>query len=303
MEDLTDQFEPSSPQLEGSYTDLKQRVAERTKELATLNAIATVVSRSLDLQDILNDALDKTLQVMGLQMGGVYLLDRAAGVLNIASCRGLRPEFVQRIGKLRLGQSFSGRVAQSIVVSDISSDHRLTRMVVRAEGLRSFASVPLISKRKVLGTLFAATHDYREFTGQDVQLLTSIGHQIGVAIENAHLYEVKQKRAEQFRLISGVGRDIVSILDVDEPLGELARRVSDILGYYLVGVGLVEGDEVVVRTGAGPYWGTYRHEPPCLKVGTEGVVGWVASSGKLLLAPDVTPEPRYYHVPGISSPV
>ena len=47
-----------------SSTDLEQRVAAQTKELAALNAIAAAVSQSLDLQDVLDSALDKTLEVM-----------------------------------------------------------------------------------------------------------------------------------------------------------------------------------------------------------------------------------------------
>jgi signal transduction histidine kinase len=56
-------------------------------------------------------------------------------------------------------------------------------------------SVPLTSKGEVKGTLFAVTRSHREFTKEDVQLLTSIGNQIGVAVENARLYERAQHLA------------------------------------------------------------------------------------------------------------
>jgi GAF domain-containing protein len=301
MEDSTEQLNGPSGQLEGTYADLEQQVADRTRELATLNAIATVVSRSLDLQEILNDALDGTLQVMSLDMGGIYLLDDDAGVLSMATCRGFRPGAADRIARLSLDQAVSGRVARTgqPVVTDQSSNPVLAKMLVGGR-IRSLASVPLTSREKVLGTLFTGTREYREFTDHDVQLLTSIGHQIGVAIENARLYDVERRRAEQFRLISEVGRNIASILDVDELLGEIARRVSEILGYYLVGVGLVEGDEVVMKSGAGPYWEVYGRQPVHLRMGQQGIVGWVADTGESLLAPDVTQEPHYYHVPEIT---
>jgi nitrate/nitrite-specific signal transduction histidine kinase len=470
VEELAEQFNFMSAQLRESYAHLEQRVADRTKELAALNAIAAVVSRSLDLEEILTDALDKTLEVMEIESGGIYLLDEDTGMLSVATYRGFSPQFVAGVDRLKVGEGFSGRVAQAnqpVVVRDVSTDPRLTRMVVREEGLRSLASVPLSSRGEVLGTLFAVTRGYREFTDEDVQLLTSIGHQIGVAIENAHLFEAErhrrqeatllaemakltsgtldldevlrltakyavdvfdvhcccvfvydekkgtlrpaahigfddqvvtavagaefspsdgmrrtvfeglqpmivedvpsdpflspqglldpqsalvvpievggrrlgamqlstqrprrrrfsaeegelalalanqaamaienarffeaeQRRAEQFRVISEVGRRITSIMAVDELLRQMTRLIRDAFEYYGVGIGLIEGDELVFTTGAGSFWDAPQFQPMSLKVGQQGITGWVAQSGEPLLVPDVSREPRYYRVP------
>jgi nitrate/nitrite-specific signal transduction histidine kinase len=245
IEELAEQFNLMSAQLQESYAHLEQRVAERTKELAALNAIAATVSQSLHLDEILDDALYKTLQALEIEAGGIYLLDEEAGVLSIAAQRGFSPQSVAEIDRLKLGEGFSGQVAQSgqpLVVKDASTDPRLTRTVVQEEGLRSLASVPLSSKGKVLGTLFAITRGYREFTDQDVQLLTSISNQIGVAIENARLFSAVQRRAEQFRVISEVGRHTTSILAVDELLDQLVGLIQKTLKYDTVEIGLIEGE-------------------------------------------------------------
>jgi signal transduction histidine kinase len=251
------------------------------------------------LDEVLTDALDKTLDLMEIEAGGIYLLDEAAGVLTVAVHHGFSPEFVARIDQLKLGEGFSGRVAQSgrpLVIKDVSADPRLTRMVVREEGLRSLTSVPLSSKGRVLGTLFAVTHGYREFTDQNVELLTAIGHQIAVAIENARLFEAEQRRAEEFRVIGEVGRRITSILAVDELLGQMASLIKEAFGYYGVGIGLIEGENVVFRAGAGSFWDDPEFQPISLRVGYEGVTGWVAETGQPLLVPDVSQEPRYHQM-------
>ena len=303
IEELADQFNQMSIQLQESYTNLEQRVAIRTRELAALNAIATVVSQSLDLEETLDGALDTTLQVMDIEVGGIYLLDERAGLLDIATQRGLSPEFVAGVNRLKVGEGFSGRVVQSgkpLVVSDVSADHRLTRMVVREEGLRSLAVVPIDSKGKVLGTLFAMSHGYRDFTGQDVQLLSSIGHQIGIAVESSHLFHAVQRRAEQFRVITEVSHRITSILDIDEVLVEVVHLIQQSFDYDHVAIAMIEGDEAVYHVGAGALWDNPDFEffPGRLKVGEEGITGWVAATGEPLLVADVSQEPRYVWMQG-----
>lgn len=297
IEELATQFNRMATHLQESYTTLETRVADRTRELATLNQIAGVVSRSLDLNDILRDALGKTLQVMEIEAGGIYLLDEETGLLNVAAYEGVSKHFVRGIDGLKLGENFSGQVAQEgkpLVVTDVATDTRLSRPAVRDEGFSSLAVVPLSSRGRVLGTMFTAARSTRDFTSQDVELLSSIGSQIAVAVENARLFAAQQRRAEQFRLISEVGRRITSILDVDELLDEIVRLVNETLGYYLVGIGLVEEGYVVMRTGAGACWEDPNFVAPKLKIGKEGITGWVVGRGEPLVVTDVAYEDRFY---------
>ncbi len=67
----------AAAKLAQAYQSLEQRVGERTRELAAVNAIAAVVSRSLDLNEILGAALDKTLEVTGMELGIAYRLEAA----------------------------------------------------------------------------------------------------------------------------------------------------------------------------------------------------------------------------------
>jgi len=186
---------------------------------------------------------------------------------------------------------------QPLVVQNAYQDPRLTRSAAQAEKPRSLAAVPLAAKTKILGTLFVVTQRHREFTDREIQLLTSIGQQVGVAVDNAVLYESEQRRAEQFRVVGEVGRHITSILPVGELLDEIVRLIKASFGYYLVTVGLIEEDEVVFLAGTKTDWPEKDFLPPPLKVGSQGITAWVAGTGKPLLVPDVSREPRYRFLP------
>ncbi len=288
--------------------ELERQVANRTKELSALNTIASVVSGSLDLGQILNNALDRTLEVTGLEAGGIYLLQGdappdAEGTLRIAAHRGLAPQLVEAIDNLAVGEGFSGRVVQTgepLVVHDLSSDPRLTRTVVKEKGYHTLAVVPLVSRGTVLGSLFVMTRSEAEFSQRDVELLTSIGGQIGVAIENARLFKAEQRRAEQFRVITEVGHQIASILNIDEVLVQFVRLIQRSLDYDHAGIALIEDDEVVYKVGAGVLWDDpgFDFKPKRLRLGQESITGWVAVTGEPLLVPDVSQEPRYVWMRG-----
>ena len=288
IEELARQFNLMSVQLQASYANLEQRVADRTKELAALNAISVVVSRSLDLDEVLHDALDKTLQVMEIEAGGIYLLDEAAGLLTVAVQRGFSPEFIEAIDRLAVGEGFSGLVTQSgqpMVVRDVSADPRLTRMAVREEGLRSLAIVPLESKGKILGTLYTVTYGYHEFSDQDVQLLTSIGHQVGVAIENAQLFVERERRIDEMAVLNQVGRAISSSLRLDELLDLIYHQVSRVMDSTNLYIALYDRDEDWVSFSLYVEGEQVRREASGRKAG-QGLAEYIIQSCQPLLLPN-----------------
>ena len=204
---------------------LEQQIREANQNLLALNAIASTVSQSLDLDTILNSALDKVLELMKGNTGGILLLDEESQTLSYRVYRGLSKEFVQEIDGLRLGEGIAGRAAQlekPIYVDNISEDPRLTRSVVIKEGLRAFTSVPLRSKNKVLGVMNIASHKVRRFTAEDIRLLNNIGNQIAVAIENAKLYNEVQRKEE----IRGEVLNLV-ISTQEEERKRIARGLHD----------------------------------------------------------------------------
>ncbi len=198
-------------------------------------------------------------------------------------------------------ESITGWVAESgesLLVPDVSQEPRYVK--VTTTETQSELVVPIKLKEEVTGVINVESDRLDAFDQSDVAVLQSLAHQAAIAIENARLFKAEQRRAEEFRVISEVGRRITSILAVDELLGEIARLLKETLGYYLVGIALIEGDELVFRAGAGAVWELPDFRPPRLKVGQEGITGWVAGSGRPLLVPDVSQEPHYYSLPQAS---
>ncbi len=177
-------------------------IQEDKKQLSTINQISSSVSQSLELSQILDTAIDNVMDCMQVDIGQIFLLDEKTRKLNLVVYRGAPVEFAQGVDSIDIGEGFNGRVAESgepLFVENASKDPRLTREVVSKYGISSLLSVPLSSKGKVNGTLCVATHHHRIFQQGEVEVLTAIGNQIGVAVENARLYQEQQKVTEELR--------------------------------------------------------------------------------------------------------
>lgn len=223
---------------------LELKIAEAHRSLLALNTISSVVSQSLDLDTVLRSALDKTLEIMKVDTGGILLWDEERQMLCYRVYHGLSDGYVQGVC-CRLGEGVAGRVAQTgeaILLEDISKDPRAAHPgLIAAEGLKAFASVPLRSKEKVLGVLNIASHDSRKFSGDDLQLLTNIAAQVAVAVENAKLHhEIQRQDVTRGELL----REIFSIQE--EERKRIARELHDETSQTLAS--LVANLEAVVGT-------------------------------------------------------
>ena len=178
----------------------EQELERRNQELSSLNIITTTISRSLELEKVLADTLRTVLDLMDLKAGWIFLREGEADRLILTSHLGLSPEFVKEETERPLGNCICSHVMRGkepLIAENILKCPRLSRSVVEEEGLARHASVPLISKDKVVGVMNVASEDHRPFSPEDLNLLTAIGHQVGVAIENARLFEgTRQKSLE-----------------------------------------------------------------------------------------------------------
>ncbi len=168
-------------------------------QLNSINEVSIIVTQSLELDQILTDALDKVLQVTDLEAGLIFFLERQTQELVLAAYRGISKESATELDRIKLGEGFCGRVAESgemMIIADSSHDPRLTRFAVRHEGLRGQIVVPLKSKDRVRGILAVATKSLRQFHPAEEELVVALGNQIGVAIENAQLYQEVARQLE-----------------------------------------------------------------------------------------------------------
>jgi signal transduction histidine kinase/HAMP domain-containing protein len=200
----------------------------KTKELSSLLSVSEILTSLPDLSDLdnaLGNALDKTLEITNRKVGSILLWDEDKQELYYSVQRGLSEQYVRGV-RHRMGESIAGKVIQArkpILSEDASVDDRVTRSdPISIQGIHALASLPLLSKNKVLGVLNLASYKTHSFYSEELRLLEGIAGQIATAIDNAKLHrEVQLKEQIRGELLG----EIFSIQE--EERKRIARELHD----------------------------------------------------------------------------
>ncbi len=203
---------------------LYEETEHRAREQAAVNAIATAVSQSLHLDELLQTALDKVLEVTGRECGYIRLKDSVTGEITLASHRGISEGHRKALVHGRTPGGKSDQVFESgepVVVNDL--EHALLKAETRGEGFHSMVWIPLKARGNVVGILNVAAVQPIPFTPEDMELLQSIGNVIGVAVENARLYEEAERQRREAEELAQVARSLTESLELEA----VATRIVD----------------------------------------------------------------------------
>jgi signal transduction histidine kinase len=190
-------LEQSMDEIQSWNRELDARVQARTQQLSILNAVALTVNQSLDLEDILNRALDEVLKLTGIDVIAIFLQDTARGKLELKAYRGLSKRAARLAYQVGMLDGSCGGVVElgrTIVVPDTSSYRGRGAKSLQKENINSLVHVPLMTKGWAMGSMCIGTHETDYFSDDEQKLLEAIGNQIAIAVENARLYADVQRK-------------------------------------------------------------------------------------------------------------
>jgi putative nucleotidyltransferase with HDIG domain len=246
---------------------LSSAVEHQTHRLSTLYAIDRVASKTLALEEVLTVSLERIVDLLRMDAGAILLEEN--GLLKLHVHQGLSPELAGTMAEVDPGKSAVGTAAaeKRVVVTRVEekSDEALLG-AIRGSGFRILASTPLIAKSRALGVVVLFTRSERTFAVDDIDLLETIGQQIGASVHNAQLFESEQHRREQAERLYELGTEIISLATLQDTAYAICSKVVQSAHAHSATITLIEPDGSVG-----------------LKIGADG---------KGLLAPEPPPRPH-----------
>ena len=270
-----------------------QLVAHNTR-LDVLNRVAAASAQHLELQGLLEAALDNVLATMGMECGAICILNREQEELAAACYRGLSDALAERVKRAKLADDPVGRqvvtTGKAVVMEHIFENPNVSELA-KKEGIQAVLSVPLRAHGDVTGVLAIATKMPRVFLPSEVEMLTNLGNQLGMAIHNSVLYEAAQQTNRELATLLAVSEAATANLDLDGLLSRSMDTLLHMTGVEAAETWLVEGTEVKLQVHRGAFAGNFL-EKTRLRIG-EGFPGIAAQTMAPVISHQVTEEPGF----------
>jgi PAS domain S-box-containing protein len=168
---------------------LYEETERRLKESQTLQEISRLVSSSLEPGQVFQTVVERLALAFGYDMVSIYTTEEEG--LRLGAEIGYDPDYI--IDFIPWSKGIIGRVARtgrSELVPDVTKD---PDFLAAAQGVVSEIAVPIKKDDQVLGVLNVESISVSPLTASDLSLLSSLAHQVSVAIQNAELYQAAQR--------------------------------------------------------------------------------------------------------------
>lgn len=264
---------------------------ESIQKVAILYDASQAVLSTFDLDEVLNRILTIIKDYFQLQNGGVMLLDKNKQELYVRAHFGRGGVYAGE--RMPIGQGLTGTAAKlkrPVYAPDVSKDPRYLSVVKET---RSEVAIPLMVRDEVVGVLDFQSDQLDYFKPDMIDLLTLFSTQASLALENARLYSLERRRAEQLEAINAVAQQTKALLDLDELLTVVCRLLLEWFNNIdHVAVLLCEPEGLRVRA----YEGRLTAKVPLgaqLASGI-GLASLALTEGRSVVENDVTCVERYF---------
>jgi len=197
---------------------MEEDLSQTAGELQTLHDLSVLINQTLDLEKVLPIALEKALSLTGFEMGAIHLLNEDEEILELKFDSGQPPTLTQNVKTFKVGEGVAGKVVQLKRPIILSVNQYPTPRVIpflKEEGIQTLMSIPLLAKEKAIGTITLLSRSSHGLTQREVNLLESIGNQIGLALENAKLFSNVVKAKSEWETTFDAVTDLITIRDKD----------------------------------------------------------------------------------------
>ena len=268
--------------------EMEQELKAHAGRLQVINELANAVNLSLNIEDIFGVTADEVRHLVPFDRLTIALLsEETPDVEIVAVSPGARR---QKAPFTRDSVSWAFRRPRAWAHGGDEPPPHLVQGLLAAAGMRAVATLPLMSKDRVIGSMNLGRLRPPGFSSQELQALEPVARHVAIALDNARLIEDVKRRNKEFASLLEVGRGIVARLDLAELLPLVVRSVNRIMGTHLCVLLLRDGERLRLAAQEGV-------EPEVVKaflslgVG-ESLSGRVAKDGRALAVEDMRKDPR-----------
>jgi GAF domain-containing protein/CheY-like chemotaxis protein/anti-sigma regulatory factor (Ser/Thr protein kinase) len=227
---------------------LYQAATDRGRRLATLARLTETLTATLSLEEVLDRVARSAVDLFGSSVSRLWLVDDDGRGLTLRASAGAISAVEGRT-RSKVGEGLMGHIVTTrapLLVADLRQDPRAHNPErILAEGIISFAGMPLMLGEQVLGALAVSVRAHRPFDDEDLSLLQSLSSQAAIAIHNATLYAETRRSLEETRALLDVTEILNSTLEPQRLLKRVAIKIAQVCGVDRCTIERWEADRVL----------------------------------------------------------
>lgn len=266
-------------------------IQQRLRESNALTEIGRALSRTerTSPHNVLQIIVDSARELIpDTEQAVIHLFDNEEQVLIPQAVSGYQEQGDPGRVKMGIGEGVAGKViAERTVVSiaDVQTDPRFRQQNAPPK-YRSLLVAPVQSGEECIGTISVQSSLPGAFSSDEEMLLSTLGAQAAIAIENAHLLETTKQGYKEISALYHITQGLASSLETDQLMKDVVDLLQQNFGYYHTAILVVEPetDELVVHHGSGKIGELLKGQR--IPAGT-GVIGHAAETKEAFFTNDV----------------
>ena len=193
---------------------MEEELVQSKEELQGLYDMSVLINQTLELERVLPIALEKALSFTGFEKGTVHLISKDGENLELKSDQGFSPAFIENVKVMKYGEGVAGKAITSRkpIIFPINEYPSLRILpFLRDEEVQLTVGIPLLSKGKAIGAITLSSCSNHTIDQREINLLESMGNQVGLALENAQLFSNVVNAKSEWETTFDAVTDLITI--------------------------------------------------------------------------------------------
>jgi len=214
-----------------AHADSEESLRKQTRKLTLLNEFIAVTNRAANLEQLFARAVDAVLKLSEWDAGALYLVQEQTGRAEMVSRKGLPTEVCQQANNLPAEEEWYLQVFRKGQVVFLEPVPTCFGGAGAGPAFAALAVIPVSMHGRVIGALCLFSRESRNVSGEERDLLATIGHDIGNSIERMQVQERLGEIRVNFQMMFNSLPDFVFVLDLEGNIQLVNNTVLERLGY------------------------------------------------------------------------
>ncbi|MBF0204686.1 MAG: GAF domain-containing protein, partial [Desulfamplus sp.] len=175
---------------QGGIAIHNNRLLTRIEKNSTLFLdLASSINSTLDIQEVLKHMTEEVCDVFGMKGSTIRLFNEDTQTMQLMASYGLSDAFLKKSPYINTNTTSRALRGETLIIHDTDKDQLFEfKEEMRKEGIKSMIATPITARDEVIGVMRLYSSEQREFPNDLLMIVEALGHQGGLAIQNASMY-------------------------------------------------------------------------------------------------------------------